>query len=358
MDPKIISRIDRAVADNMKDIKRSFGGQAGIVQDFIVFITRQLKIDLFGYTRFTLQQFCQETGRTRQDLAVIHPDFLTGKSLPPTIAGYEFKTVFDYALYTMMERNIIFSSGYEVRAESGNIQMQSFSILKDLKLNFNRSTKEQKIYDVRLSDDLLHGFLSRYYTIDTLSYRLVGKGRGGDSRKQLLIYLSKLKHILLSTGTDNETLIPLDRLCRIADIFDIKPSHKKQNLSRMLAYIRETGKFLFDFQFTQDRFNTNYMVRLEFKPDKSRYKLQMEHSFYYRLLSGLKTVFDSKKAAYVIIDDDPFQFWLADMESDLISKSQVLVHSYYIAFQINLNQTQAQSLIRSGNFLKPLLDVG
>lgn len=48
MDINSLSRIDRAVADNIKDILRSFGTQAGLVQDFIVFISCRLKTDLFG----------------------------------------------------------------------------------------------------------------------------------------------------------------------------------------------------------------------------------------------------------------------------------------------------------------------
>ena len=55
-----ISRIDQSVADNLKDIERSFGMDSGIVTDFIVFVTKKLKTDLFGYTRFTLSEFCKE----------------------------------------------------------------------------------------------------------------------------------------------------------------------------------------------------------------------------------------------------------------------------------------------------------
>jgi len=101
MDHQMISRIDRAVADNIKDIQRSFGNQSGIVQDFIVFISRRLKVDLFGYTRFTIQEFCRHTGRRRQELAMVHPDFASGKLLPPVIRGFAFQTVLDYALYTL-----------------------------------------------------------------------------------------------------------------------------------------------------------------------------------------------------------------------------------------------------------------
>lgn len=352
----MISRIDRAVADNIRDIERSFGSQAGLVQDFIVFISRQLKTDLFGYTRFTLQQFCQHTGRNRQDLAIIHPDFISGSKKPPLIRGYAFQTVLDYALYAMLERNIIFSNTYEVKGNGHVIQMHNFPILKDLKLNFDRRSKEQKVYDIRLSDELLYGFLSRYYTLNTETYRRIGKGRGGDSRKKLLLYLSKLSHVLQTTGAGHETLVPLDRLCAFADIRDSKPSHRKQNLERMLQHIAVTGQFPLTFEFTG---RSLYHVRLIFQPAHTMAVLQREHNFYLRLLSGLKTIFDSKKdKGLLLTDHDPFQLWLSAGAIDTRLKAQALTQAYYIAFSKNISPAYAQALVLSGEFLKPLLDVG
>lgn len=350
MDQQILSRIDRAVADNIKDIQRSFGPQAGLVQDFIVFISRRLKTDLFGFTRFTIADFCKQTGRNRQDLALIYPDFASGRSKPPLIEGFAFQTVFDYALYSMMERNIIFSSRYEVRDRDTVLAMHNFPILKDLRLNFSRSAKEQKVYEVRLSDELLSGFLSRYYTVNTESYKLVGKGRGGDSRKKLLLYLSKLSHILQTSG-QLETIVPLDRLCEFADIIDLRPSHKKQNLSRIFNHIIDTGKFGFKYSFTS---RNGYMVTLLFEPTLSRRLLQNEHNLYFRLFSGLRAVFDSRKTSSVSadFDKDPFQSWLVDPALDIEVKAQILAQAYYAAMAIELSIPHAISLVRSGTLFK------
>lgn len=349
MDIHSLSRIDRAVADNIKDIQRSFGSQAGLVQDFIVFISRRLKTDLFGYTRFTLQDFCKQTGRNRQDLALLCGDFASGKFAAPVIEGFAFQTVFDYALYSMMERNIIFSSRYEVREKDSVFVMHSFSILKDLRLNFMRTSKEQKVYEVRLSDELLQGFLSRYYTVNTESYRLVGKGRGGDSRKKLLLYLSKLSHVVQTSG-HLETIVPLDRLCDFADINDARPSHKKQNLIRIFRHLKEMGKFGFRYEFTS---RNGYMVTLVFEPTLSRRSLQNEHNFYFRLFTGLRTVFETRKGSPSnTFDKDPFQAWLADATLNTELKAQVLAQAYYAAMNIDISIPHALNLIRSGLLLK------
>jgi len=357
MNLSYLNRIDRAVADNLKDIERSFGNQAGIVQDFIVFISRKLRVDLFGFTRFTLQEFCKETGRRRQELALLHPDFISGKRKSPEIQGYLFNTVFDYALYSMMERNIIFSSKYEIKNSGQVIQMYNFPILKEVKLNFERNSNEQKIYDVRLSNELLSGFLTRYYTVDSEAYKLIGKGRGGEGRKRLLIYLSKLNHVLLSTGASNQTTIPIDRLCEFAGIDDPKPSHKKQNLTRVLDYIIDKGKCSFQYEYIGSG-KVSYMVNLVFSPTTDKITLQKEHSFYFRLMEGLKSFFDTKKnKAEIELDKDPFQQWLSNGMTDTLMKSQILVHAYYAAFNKNIPIGIASNIVISGNFIGGLLNV-
>ncbi|WP_256009438.1 hypothetical protein [Desertivirga xinjiangensis] len=357
IDPNI-SRIDRAVADNIKDIERSFGSQAGIVQDFIIFITSKFKTDLFGYTRFTLQEYCHATGRRRQELAIIHPDFTGGDRKPPKIEGFEFSTVFDFALYSMMERNIIFSTKYEVKGNGQVIHMQNFPILKDLKLNFNRKAKEQKVYDVRLSDELLTGFLYRYYTVNTECYRKVGKGRGGDGRKRLLLYLSKINHVLTSVNNTNSIVIPLDRLCYLANINDAQPHHKKQNLIRTLTYLQTQGSFPFEFTFRTPTGRDSYMVTLTFIGGLSKTMLIKEHNFYCRLIEAMFLVFQKAHQKIGLPDEkDPFQCWLTSRGVDIASKANVLVTVYYQIYSKALSAAVARDLVQAESFVNRLIDV-
>ncbi|MCT1526971.1 hypothetical protein ACS126_03150 [Sphingobacterium lactis] len=354
-DNLLISRIDRAVADNIKDVQRSFPEDAGIVLDFIIFITRKLQTDLFGFTRFTLQQFCRETGRNRQDLAVTHPLFEDGKKKPPTIQGYPLKTVMDYALYRMMERNIVFSNRYDIMENGTTIHMHSFPILKDLRLNFDRRGNELKVYDVRLSDELLSGFLSRYYTVNTEVYKRSGKGRGGDSRKKLLIYLSKIHHVLMSmNGPDEalETTVPIDRLCEFADVTDAKPSHRKQGLTRILENLRVQGGFLFSFEFVRAFGTRHYGVKLTF-PHLDKQRLLQEHYFFRYLTNGLKAIFKESESSKWLLnsDSDPFQQWISDNRLDIQRKAEILCKSYHRVFNKKISQAQAINLIYAGQFL-------
>lgn len=355
MENNIISRIDRAVADNIMDIQRSFPEDTGIVLDFIIFITRKLQTDIFGFTRFTLREFCRESGRNRQDLAVTYPAFEDGKKKPPMIQGHALKTVWDYALYTMLERNIIFSNRYEVTQNGSTIHMHSFPILKDLRMNFDRKGNELKVYDVRLSDELLSGFLSRYYTVNTEVYKRSGKGRGGNSRKKLLIYLSKIHHVLMSMNDQTEpleTIVPLDRLCYFADITDSKPSHRKQGLIRIMENLRNQGGYNFTFEFVKSFGTKLYGVKLSF-PQLDKQCLLQEHYFFQHLSNGLKGIYTQSVLAHSseASDTAPFQQWLSDNRLDVSKKADVLRKSYDRVFNKRISEAHAVNLIHAGQFL-------
>ncbi|MGY3055533.1 hypothetical protein ACVWYG_003754 [Pedobacter sp. UYEF25] len=349
---KSISRIDRAVADNLRDIERSFEGHSGLVQDFIVFITKQIKFDLFGYTKFTLAEFCRETGRNRQDLSIKHPMFKNAKVNPPIIEGFKFETVFDYTLYIMLERNLIFSNKYEYRKNEEIIQLKGFSILIDLRLNFNRTSKELKCYEVKVSNELLDGFFRRYYTINTEIYRRVGKGRGGETRQSLLLYLFKINHILFtSSDRENSVVVPLDRLCEYANIRDQKPAHKKQNLNRILGKIKESS-FDFNYEFVNENKRYQYIVKLSFNHLIGPKDLMIEHSFFAKLVTTLKYLFKAKYVeGYSEQDPVPFQNWLGNNGYHLQEKASILVDCYSNCLDVKITRSFATELILSGDIL-------
>lgn len=354
MDMKSISRIDRAVTDNLKDIERSFDSHAGIVQDFIVFITKQIKYDLFGFNRFTLQDFCEITGRNRQDLAIRHPIFTDDKIKPPEIQGYKMESVFDYALYLMVERNVVFSKTYEDKYQDQVIEMKAFSIIIDLKLNFKRKANQPKVYEVKVSNDILEGFLRRYYTINTEVYKQAGIGRGGANRQSLLLYLFKINHILITTkGSGNTALLPLDRLCPYANINDLQIGHRKQSLARILTSL-QLNQFKFQFQFQKGNTQHKFMVKLDFSPIKGQQEFSSAHNFYNKLLVNLKGLYQTKCGEDQVDNVVLFQIWLADHNQHLQEKAYILSGAYGSCMDLKITTGFATDLIISGDILNIL----
>ena len=345
-----ISRIDKAVVDNLGDIERTFKENSGIVQDFIVFITKQIKFDLFGYTSFTIADFCRETGRNRQDLALIHPLFKASKEQPPTFNGFRFLTVFDYCLYLMLEKNIVFSNSYP---DGDGVHLESFSILKDVKLNLNRKKTEIKIYEVRVSDDILNGFIRRYYSLNTFSYRLVGKGRGGDNRKKLLIFLSRTMHILHSKN-QHYSLFPCDVLFKVAGIESEKKFHKKLALTRLLEYIKNKGQFSFEYEFVRNNSAYQYYVQISF-PEANALAIKRDHFFYYTLINDLQNTYKYLKDKKKYYDErDPFQAWFVDDTQNIQLKASALIKAYEKYYTITLTEAEAVQMIKTNDILRQL----
>src|SRR5690606_8610061 len=160
------------------------------------------------------------------------------------------------------------------------------------------------------------------------------------------LYLSKLAHVLQSSGV-TETTVPVDRLCDFAEIHDQSPGHKKQNLTRAMYYLQDKGKLAFHIDFVA---KPAYQVRLRIFHVVTGRQLQVEHSFYFRLIGNLRAVFETTSKASLLFDEDPFQAWLADSSRDLEIKAQVLAQAYYASVHKSVSVAQARSMILSGEF--------
>lgn len=341
-----LGRIDRAVADNTTAIKESFGDQALLVQDFIIFIMKNLKYNLFGFTEFTLAEFCAATGNTRQQLSIVDPIFnqLGSKVKAPVKSGIVFSTVFDYALYSMMQKNIILSNKYTTRKGEQTVHLESIGIISDINIVLGAAGKKR--YQVKISPDLLEGFVSRYYTLDPNAYRLLGKGKKSIMRKTFLIFLCKVRHILFSTA-NTEAIYPIDILAAEAGIQAKETYHTKRSITRILDKIKETG-FPFTYEYVSVKKNTaQYHVKLIFDkvyPDT----ITKEHRFFYAIMDEYSLYFKSTYGDRNFKDKEPFQRWLTNAEYNPEVKVQILKKLYKKFFDQNLNDAEALNIITKG----------
>lgn len=345
-----LGRLDRAIAENLSDIRSCFEDCPGIVLDFIVFISGRIKTDLFGYTRFTLKDFCEATGRNRQDLAVKHPLFRDDKKKAPEIDGFKFETVFDYTMITMMQRNLIFKEVYETKADGRTIRLESIRIISDVRLNFSRRSNEVKVYDVRISPEILDGFIRRYYTIDIDAYKLAGKGRGKENRQSLVIYLSVLRHLLFSQGI-NKTSVSLDILAKQGNVNMNKESfHLKEAILHLLNHLKEKARFPFEFRFVRSETIHKYHVEFLFMETVHKNLLVNEHNFFYSLMDNLKQFFNYQYGPLsnsIKGQTEPFQTWLTST-ADTANKVRILQSAWLKSFQVHLNDMEAYGIVKKG----------
>ena len=229
--------------------------------------------------------------------------------------------------------------------------MKAFAIIVDLKLNFKRNSNQLKIYEVKVSNDILTGFIRRYYTINTEIYKLAGKGRGGVNRQGLLLYLFKVSHILLTTKDGgNSAVLPIDRLCSYANIKDAIPGHKKQNLDRILKSL-QLSNFKFEYQFVNINSSYKYMVKLDFSSPFVQIESLPVHSFYNQLFTNLRSLFLSKVVKGTENEPILFQLWLSDNSQHLAEKSSILAGAYRNCLDLKITNASATELIKSGDIL-------
>ncbi|MEN0053564.1 MAG: hypothetical protein AAGC65_07835 [Mucilaginibacter sp.] len=380
-----LSRVDRSVADNLMDIDNSFEGDAQNVLDFIIFMSKKLNTNLFGYTKFTIKEYSDFTGISAPNLCAIHPDIASGRVKAPVYEGHKFESVLDYTLYRMLRTNIIFSKVHDYREDGKILKLENFPILKDIYLQSGSVLGTKKVYEVRLSDVIIEGFVKRYYTLDTTRLPAIGKGKGGHSRKKIYIWLNKIFHIYSSQqGKVDSPLYSIDYLADLAGVRYMKepdkkgnpvekePKHKKEAVGNILKSIHKNINsdkklhFSFEYKFVSGNLNNKYVedyfVKFDFTSNMNQelvQRMQMDHKLKLTLLKDLRHLFDSmypqerlSRITAFEKETDAFQRWLNSTQTDLQKKVELLKSVYFKANEWNkekqLKDSEAIRMINEG----------
>lgn len=344
VDPRI-SRYDRSIADNIGDLRTTFGASYEIVFNFLQFFNNNLRFNLFGYSKFTLKDFARERNIRYQTLSEKHPDIVSGRVKAPEINGYKFESFFDYSLYLMYSQKIMFSREYSYKDEGRTIHLTSLSLLSEIKMNFDWKNGNLKHYDIKASSDLLEGNFIRYYTLDAQAERALGKGKNSLKAKEMLWWLCRARHIMSSDNVF-QGIYPIDTLAKYVDINVKTNKAKKQAVQRLLERIKTKTEFPFDFEFTNAPDEKSekikyYVVITFFEFDVK--KLANEHRFY-------KILYDKLKGLYEFYAKDRMTFseWLTNNKESLQPKAEEVRKAYEHTYNQGLSLKDALSLINSG----------
>lgn len=379
-----LSRIDRSVADNLKDIDNSFDNDAKLVFDFILFMSKKLNQNLFGYTRFTIKEFSEFTGTNTADLCAIHPDIANGKVKPPIYEKHKFETVLEYGLYRMIKTNILFSKVYSYRDDGNIIKLENFPILKDIYLQSGKVAGTRKVYEVRLSDVMIEGFVERYYSLDTTRLPAIGRGKGGHSRKKVFVWLNKIFHIYTSKTTSEVPLFSVDHIADLAGVkykvepdkdgypVEKEPKHKKESVSNILKSISKNINdknnllhFSFEYKFTNrgpNRYEEEYFVEFKFTSNlnaEAQMQAKIDHKLKLSVLKELRIIFDHyfpqerlANMSNLATEADSFQRWLNNNTAYMSEKVECLKTCYNRAHgwekKKELKDSEAMDMIYNG----------
>ncbi len=243
-----------------------------------------------------------------------------------------------------MQHNLIFSNVYRHKNGDNVVHLESIRILSDVKLNFKRKSTAVKIYDVKVSNELLDGFIRRYYSIDVEAYRLAGIAKGRERRQALVVYLSIIRHTLLSKGL-KETTIPINVMADKIGIYAKTPFHKKEALINCLTYLKEKIHFPFSFSCVSHTGKKKYYISLSFNSDAGlETQTVREHVFYFELINELRSYFEFKMKS---ADSDAFQSWLnSPVEKEL--KKFLLKATYKKIYGLLMSDDEAMDILENG----------
>jgi|GEM_PF-4787186 len=347
-------RVDRSIVQQINDIHTNFGEDSQLVLSILLFFQKVLKANFFFRIDFTIEEFCRKTGYNKFSLCREHPIFKNDKTPIPKLAnGHEIKSIFDYTLYIMYQRSIVFPTGFTYTVKKQRNKMEKLEIMKTLEITTNTTKKNQKQYHVTLSEEIYNGFLSRYYIMNYETFKQLGKGKGGFGRQQLymLIQVEVNKQISMKENYQ-QPIIPVDNLIKYVSSQAKEPKHKKEAVKKTLDSIIKIDPF-YSYKFIPMSKNSlrDYGVAIIPTFTLPYEKLLKEHEFTIEIFERLRNYYMD----YYIKEHDnsneveDFYGWLINKnlnsrDKALIIKSVIESKHYKNLKEISLESTLAMIL--------------
>ncbi|MDF7821845.1 hypothetical protein P1X15_29790 [Runella sp. MFBS21] len=337
-------RLDKNIFYNLPDIQRSFKEDATLARDIIIFLAHSYKTDLFGYTNFSINDFCKLMKYKSPNLQKIHPLFESGALTPPTLLGHEFKSVFEYTLYRLAANNIPFSRVEKTQVPSMKELNVSFvQIISDIRVNYHINRSQKRLYSFKLGRGFVENLISFYVTLSLKDYLQVASNKNGGRIKNLYLYLAGMQHVLIFNNT--HILTPnFDTLCEIAHIEDQLPKHRKYTLHKYLRIIAENSDLKFQIEFYVDKGQKQaYSIRLTFDMTQLQLEGNKKNLFFKLLNERLRQAFDDHFPQY-IDNFELFQKWLTNRDYDKDLKDRIIRDVYKASFMAGHDKAEDLSL--------------
>lgn len=337
-------RLDRNLFYNLPDIQRNFKEDATLARDIIIFLAHSYKTDLFGYTNFSIHDFCKLMGYKSPNLQKTHPIFETGAIKPPTLLGHEFKSVFEYTLYRLAANNIPLSRIEKTQIPSMKELNVSFvQIISDIRVSYNVNRPQKRFYSFKLGRGFVENLISFYVTLSLKDYLRVASNKNSGRIKNLYIYLAGMQNVLIYNNTN--VLTPnFELLCEIASIEDQLPKHRKFTLNKYLKNIAENSDLKFQIEFYAEKGQKQaYSIRLIFDATQLHLEGNKKNLFFKLLNERLRQAFDDQFPQYTD-NFELFQQWLTNRAYDKELKDRIIRDIYKASFMSEHEKSEDLSL--------------
>jgi hypothetical protein len=315
-------RLDKNLFYNLPDLQQTFGDDAGLVMDIIVYLSHSYKNDLFGFSNFSLLEFCNIMGYKKANLQATHPDIKSGKFPAPSMDEHEFKSIFEYTLWRMASRNIPLSNTEKTQIPSmKEVNVKFVQVFSDLKVMYDIKKMDRRVYSYKLGQGFLENMLQFYITMSISNYLKVATNKHKDRIRSLYTHLAGMRHVVANNKITK--LTPnFNMLCGIAGVpKNSLPKHKKEVLDKYLKQISEESDLKFKYRFyVAAKQKQAYSLELEFE-DTFTFEGERKNIFFSELNILLRQIYVSVYPKYSS-DHDLFQKWLNNRSKDIELKQR------------------------------------
>ena len=245
-----IVRFDQNVAFNLKDLPQNFQDDAPLIRDMILYFANQYKANLFGYCRFTINDFCRIMGYSKNHLQYKHPLIESGYMKAPEYRGHKFESIFEYTLFRIFQQKIVLSRPAKfVGNDMKGVNLKSLDVVSEIQVAYDENKPDRRIYDIRLADTFIGSIMELYVNIDLNDYLSIGNTKGNDKIKNLYLLLASFQHMALSTGDGKMDSVNFDLLCNVAQINAKEPKHRKETLNKYLQVLSNKRSLRYSYKF-------------------------------------------------------------------------------------------------------------
>ncbi|MDO5666037.1 MAG: hypothetical protein Q4G63_12390 [Bacteroidia bacterium] len=163
-----LSRVPQSLSFDHNALERTYGEDATIIRDIIVYVSKNQMKNLFGEVEFSIEDFCKDMGYSRTTLQRTIQNFKNNPKTIPIIDNHKFDSPFEYALYRGLKENVVFH-----RQRDGKEVFEAVQIIEKLEVVYDKTTKKdtKRIYNIKLGARILDYLFTEYNLIDFNEYR-------------------------------------------------------------------------------------------------------------------------------------------------------------------------------------------
>lgn len=279
--PPNVTRLDRGLSGNIDDFHKSYGNDADLAFDILIYLSQRIDNNLFDNISFVARDFAKFTGYDISKLNRTHPDIESGlikvESVTDNKTGREFSSVIEYVLFKMMTKAIIISKTSFYENETKDTFMGLLPIVNLTITNSSTAKKTTALnYDITINPLIKRNLFKNFNLIESKGYFNVGKGKGGGERKRMYLVLCWQAGQLANDKNYKDTFDwSVDEWIKrtsittnVKSIAQTEPKRKKESLKRKFEIILNEGKIPFTYKFINYKpFGEEFQVQISFKKE-------------------------------------------------------------------------------------------